>query len=75
VEGVLVAVAWIASPTGACRTLLNDDELAAFFREAEAFGAELPQPVREYQIPVHIPADSRRGRRPPEAARPPPLRR
>ena len=61
--------AWIASPVRSLPHMFTDDELAAFFRAADSFGAEYRSPFREYTIPVIFRLILGAGLRPPEARR------
>ncbi len=69
VEGFIVPSAWIASPARSLPHMFTDDELAAFFRAADSFGAEYRSPFREYTIPVIFRLILGTGLRPPEARR------
>ena len=68
VDGFIVPSAWIASPARGLPHMFTDDELAAFFRAADSFGAEYRSPFREYAIPVIFRLILGAGLRPPKPA-------
>ena len=70
VDGFTVPSAWIARPTRGLSHMFTDEELAAFFRAADSFGAEYRSPFRGYTIPVIFRLILGAGLRPPEARRP-----